>query len=124
MLKIEDGILIYQLSRIENIGALSTSPKASVLNLKSVGYHENPWTSEVLRGIRAPGTGFPYLIMLGTMRHRQGQDFCVIYRRKPVLVLEFAGESFNRWVIPASKANFHALKALGVPNLDLPVSAP
>jgi hypothetical protein len=47
--------------------------------------------------------------MLGTMRHRRGKDFCVVYKRNPVLVLDFQNEKWARWVVPASKENTEAL---------------
>ena len=105
MLKIEGDSLRYDLNWLENIGAFWRDPISKISNLTSVARHESPWTIQVLRGIRAPGTGFPLLIMLGTMWHRRGRDFCVVYKRKPVLVLEFEGESFKRWVIPDNEVN-------------------
>lgn len=112
MLHFTDQVLSYKLSPIEMLGALRRSPSARIENLKSVELHENPWTTKVLRGIRAPGTGFPFAIMLGTMRHRFGKDFTVVYRRRPVLLLEFENESFARWVIPASEENVKLLNSL------------
>ena len=102
MLKIEGKQISYELSLLEKIGALSSSPSAHISNLISFQRVENPWTKEVLRGIRAPGTGIPYVIMLGTMRHKSGKDFCVVYKKRPVLILEFSNEKFARWVIPAT----------------------
>ncbi len=122
MLKIEGDSFRYQLNWIENIGAFWRDPKSKISNLVSVTAHENPWTIQVLRGIRAPGTGFPFVIMLGTMWHRKGRDFCVVYRRKPVLLLEFKDESFKRWVIPDNEANRSVLREAN-PGIDLPASA-
>ena len=102
MLKIEGNQISYQLSNLEKLGALSSSPSAKKSNLISFQRVENPWTKEVLRGMRAPGTGIPYIIMLGTMRHKSGKDFCVVYKKRPVLVLEFSNEKFARWIIPAT----------------------
>lgn len=113
MLLLEGERLRYDLSWRENLGALGRDPVASFSNLVSVTRHENPWTKEVLRGLRAPGTGLPFLIMLGTMRRLRGKDFCVIYRRNPVLVLNFKDEKFERWVIPAAAENVMLLKAKG-----------
>jgi hypothetical protein len=48
--------------------------------------------------------------MLGTMRYMSGKDFCVVYKRNPVLVLEFTNERFRRWVIPDNAANREVLK--------------
>ncbi len=102
MLKIDGNLISYELSTLEKLGALSSSPSANWSNLISVHTEENPWTKEVLRGIRAPGTGIPYVIMLGTMRHKSGKDFCIVYKRRPVLILEFSNEEFARWIIPAT----------------------
>lgn len=111
MITISKGVIGYQLRPIEIVGAFGLPPKANLSNLVSVWRAENPWTNKVLRGIRAPGTGFPYLIMLGTMRHLRGKDFCVVYKRNPVLVLEFQNEKWARWVVPASGQNTAALKS-------------
>ncbi len=116
MLLSQNGTLTYKLSALETIGAFSFSPTASVENILDVKIVDNPWTTEVLRGIRAPGTGFPYLIMLGTMRHRKGKDFYVIYKRRPVIVLELKNEKFKRWVIPATAESVNSLRNLGLVN--------
>lgn len=114
MLTREGDQIRYDLSWIENFGAFGLDPKANISNLQSVKLRAHPWTAEVLRGIRAPGTGFPFLIMLGTMRYRRGKDFCVVYRRWPVLVLEFQGEKYNRWIIPAATGNRKLIQSLGL----------
>jgi len=109
MLVVEGSRITYELSPLEKLGAFGNSPSADISNVLSISREENPWTRQVLRGTRAPGTGFPFLIMLGTMKHKGGKDFCVIYKRRPVLVLEFKNEKFSRWVIPATAANEDAL---------------
>jgi hypothetical protein len=111
MLKIEGNQISYELSNLEKLGALSSSPYANKSNLISVERVENPWTKEVLRGMRAPGTGIPYIIMLGTMRYKSGKDFCVVYKRRPVLVLEFKNEKYQRWIIPATSNNLALVQA-------------
>lgn len=113
MLEMQGEFLTYKLNWLEILGAFGKSPRASIKNLRSVNVETRAWTSKVLRGIRAPGTGFPYLIMLGTMRHRRGKDFCVVYKRKPVLILEFENENFKRWVIPANPENMKVLEKAG-----------
>jgi hypothetical protein len=112
MLKVVGDRLTYELSALEKVGALASSPSADIANLNSVTREENPWSTRVLRGIRAPGTGFPYVIMLGTMWHRKGRDFCVVYKKRPVLILEFKNEKFKRWVIPATDQNVQIAEGL------------
>ncbi len=70
--------LILKLSLLEKIG----------------GLHK-----EVLKGVRAPGTGIPYVILLGTMKYKDGRDFTAIYKRRPVTIYEFKDCSYSRWII-------------------------
>ena len=95
----EKGELILKLSLRERIFALHSSPKASASDLVSTSDSTNPWSAEVLRGVRAPGTGIPYVLLLGTMRFKGGKDFTAIYKRKPVKVYEFSGGEFQRWIV-------------------------
>ena len=112
MLKVVGDCITYKLTPIEKLGAFGNSPTANVTNLVTYFREENPWTVKTMRGIRAPGTGFPYVIMLGTLWHRRGRDFCVVYKRRPVLVLEFRNEKFQRWVIPMTEANFAVVNSI------------
>ena len=112
MLKVVGDRITYKLTPIEKLGAFGNSPTANVTNLVTYFREENPWTVKTMRGIRAPGTGFPYIIMLGTLWHRRGRDFCVVYKRRPVLVLEFRNEKFKRWVIPMTEANFAVVNSI------------
>ena len=112
MLKVVGDCITYKLTPIEKLGAFGNSPTANVTNLVTYFREENPWTVKTMRGIRAPGTGIPYVIMLGTLWHRRGRDFCVVYKRRPVLVLEFRNEKFQRWVIPMTEANFAVVNSI------------
>jgi len=112
MLVVSGEKLIYSLSFFEKLGAFRKSPKSLLKNIQEIRYIENPWSREVLRGLRAPGTGIPYVIMLGTMRHRKGKDFCVIYKKNPVILIEFKNEKFARWVIPDTLVNRSLLESI------------
>ncbi len=112
MLVVSGEKLIYSLSFLEKLGAFGKSPKSLLKNIQEIRYIENPWSREVLRGLRAPGTGIPYVIMLGTMRHRKGKDFCLIYKKNPVILIEFKNEKFARWVIPDTLVNRSLLESI------------
>ena len=99
IVKENNGELLLSLSTIEVAGAFHQPPVSKLSNLVRVTRASNPWTTSVLRGIRAPGTGIPFVIMLGTLRYHGGKDFCVVYGRKPVVILEFENEEFNRWIV-------------------------
>ena len=94
-----DGVLILKLSALEKIGAFHDDISIASSQLISKSEVSNPWKKEHLRGVRAPGTAIPYLILLGTMRFRSGKDFCAIYKRTPAVIYEFADAPFKRWVV-------------------------
>jgi hypothetical protein len=60
---------------------------------------ENPWRREVIKGIRAPGTAIPFVVLLGTMRYRGGKDFIAIYNRTAVDIYEFKHSAYKRWIV-------------------------
>ena len=91
--------LILKLSTWEKIGGLHRDLIVSKDQLVSKTVFQNPWSKEVLKGVRAPGTGIPYVILLGSMRYKGGKDFTAIYKRKPVTVYEFKDYSFKRWIL-------------------------
>ena len=97
---IDDGeFFTLKLSILEKVGALHGNIKTATANLIDITNAENPWQSTVLRGIRAPGTGIPYVILLGTMRYKKKKDFTAIYRRRPVEIYTFKDAEFERWII-------------------------
>ena len=97
---IDDGeFFTLKLSILEKVGALHGNIKTAKANLIEITNAENPWQSTVLRGIRAPGTGIPYVILLGTMRYKKKKDFTAIYRRRPVEIYTFKDAEFERWII-------------------------
>ena len=91
-----DGLRV-RLSRWERLGALHgefTIPRERIVSTELVA---DPWT--MLRGWRAPGTGIPFVIMLGTMRRHGLKDFCAIYRRRPATIVTCEGFEFARVII-------------------------
>ncbi len=97
---IEEGNnLILKLSMWEKIGGLHKDLVVSKDLLVKKTVFQNPWSKNVLKGVRAPGTGIPYVILLGSMRYKGGKDFTAIYKRRPVTVYEFKDGSFKRWIV-------------------------
>lgn len=91
--------LILKLSWLEKLGAFHKDLVVSKEKLIKTTVFQNPWSKEVLKGMRAPGTGIPYVILLGTMRYKAGKDFTAIYKRWPVTVYEFKDYGFKRWIV-------------------------
>jgi hypothetical protein len=90
--------VILELSLWEKLGAFHDSPTIEVNEIESVDVIDNPWSSKYLKGMRAPGTGIPLVVMLGTMRYRGGKDFCAIYKRKPNAIVTLKSGPFKRWI--------------------------
>jgi hypothetical protein len=93
-------LITLELSLWERLGSFHgsiTAPKASLIQTSEV---KNPWDrSQVMTGYRAPGTGIPWVIMLGTLRNKGGKDFCAVYGRGSATVYEFEGQPFRRWIV-------------------------
>jgi len=96
-LLINEGRARLQLSFLEVLGAIRTSPEVALPEIESVEIVPHPWTSQVLKGFRI-GTGFPYFILLGTMKYSKGKDFCAIYKRRPNAVITLKSGPFKRWI--------------------------
>jgi hypothetical protein len=83
---------------MEKIGGLHSSLEVDLSSVESMEVVPNPWSSAYLKGMRAPGTGVPYRILLGTMKYRGGKDFCAIYRRTPSAIITLKEGPFKRWI--------------------------
>jgi hypothetical protein len=86
-----------KLSILEAIGALHSSLEISLDQIESVEIVENPWSTEILKGVRI-GTGVPFVVLLGTMKYRKGKDLCAIYKRRPSAVITLKSGPFKRWI--------------------------
>lgn len=101
---LEDGSeLKLVLSPIERLGAMHgsmTFPKSALVRSYIM---DSPWDRKVgMTGVRAPGAGIPWLIMLGTLRGKSYRDFAAVYGKGPAKVYEFEGQEFRRWIITVS----------------------
>ena len=111
-LQINDGRVRLNLSWLEAIGGLHSSLEVDISAIESVEVVPNPWTMQVLKGIRI-GTGFPFLVLLGTMKYRGGKDFCAIYRRTPCAIITLKDGPFKRWIFEIKDmGEIKALEAL------------
>jgi hypothetical protein len=96
-LAIDAEELVVHLSPLERLGALHGDVRVGLSSVKRAWVTTTPWSE--LRGFRAPGTGIPWVIMLGTTRGAFGRDFCAVYGQKPALIVELEGAEFSRLVI-------------------------
>ena len=90
--------LVLELSIFEKLGALHSSPRASIDSIEKVEFIDQLWGSSTLRGIRAPGTALPYIVLLGTLRGRGYRDFVAMKGRGEGVVLTLKSGPFERWI--------------------------
>ncbi len=100
--------LVLELSIFEKLGALHSSPRASIDSIEKVEFIDQLWGSSTLRGIRAPGTALPYIVLLGTLRGRGYKDFVAMKGRGEGVVLTLKNGPFERWIftLKQPKADF------------------
>lgn len=101
-LSVDGGDLVLSLSLLERLGALHRGIRVPLPQVTEVAVTDRPWP--LLRGLRAPGTGVPYLIALGTWRYRGGRDFVAVYRRLPAVVVTLAQGPFTRLLVSSPDA--------------------
>ena len=98
ILVIEGTELRLQLSPLEKVAACWPAPKVLLSQVESIEFVENLWTTQVLQGVRAPGTAIPYVVLIGVMRRLKTKDFVVIKRKKPGVVITFSSGPYQRWI--------------------------
>jgi hypothetical protein len=96
--KVVGDELVLELSFWERVGALHSSPRVSLNAVTKVEFIDNLWSNKVLRGVRAPGTGIPYKVLLGTMRGREFRDFTAIKGRGAGVEICLNEGPFERWI--------------------------
>jgi hypothetical protein len=99
---VEREDLVVVMSGLEHLGALRGDVRVPLSSVHAVRVSIDPWSE--LRGIRAPGTGFPGVIALGTWRGRFGRDFAALYGSQAAVVVELEGAEFRRLIVSCSAA--------------------
>ena len=95
---VHDGTTVHlAMSRLEHLEGFRGDLSAPLDAVTSVRVVDDPWPE--LRGVRAPGTGLPGVVAVGTRRGRFGKDFAAVHGRGPAIVVTFAGQEFERWVV-------------------------
>jgi hypothetical protein len=98
IVKVVGEEIILELSFWERVGAIHSSPRVAISAVTKIEFVDNLWSKEVLRGMRAPGTGIPYKVLLGTMRGRSYRDFTAIKGRGAGVVVTLSEGPFERWI--------------------------
>ena len=101
----EGNELILQLSFWEKMGALHSNPRTSLDAIEKVEFVDQLWGSSTLRGVRAPGTAIPYVVLLGTLRGLGYKDFVAMKGRGEGVVITLKSGPFARWIFTLGQPN-------------------
>jgi hypothetical protein len=97
-LETDGDALVVRLSAFERLAALRGDVRVPLSAITSVEIEPDPWSA--LRGIRAPGTGWPGVIAYGVWRFSGGRDFVLVRSRRPAVRIDLDGAStFARLLI-------------------------
>jgi len=102
-LLIDGDSVTLSMSRLEHLEGFRRDLRAPLASVTAVRAVADPWAE--LRGIRAPGTGLPGVVAVGTRRGSFGKDFAVVHGRGPAVVVEFGDQEFQQWILTVEDAD-------------------
>ena len=105
-LEVDGGELVLHLRGLEKAEGVHGDIRVPLSAVSAVRSVDDPWPE--LRGIRAPGTGIPDVIAVGTRRGSFGQDFAAVHGEGPAVVVELDGAAFQRLIVTADDADARA----------------
>jgi len=94
---VDDEDLVLRLTLGEKIWGFRGNIRVPLSSVISVAPDPKPWLG--LRGWRMAGISFVGLAVLGTRRHGEGYDFCILHRDRPAVRMDLASGRFSRLVI-------------------------
>jgi hypothetical protein len=97
----DDRDLVVRLTRSEKIWGVHGDVRVRLSTVVAVAPDAQPWLG--LRGWRMAGVSFVGYAVLGTRRHGDGYDFCILHRDRPAVRVDLASGRFSRLVIGVPK---------------------
>ena len=94
---VDDRDLVVRLTLGEKIWSFHGNIRVRLSSIVRVAPDPKPWLG--LRGWRMAGVSFPGHAALGTRRHGDGYDFCVLHRDWPAVRVDLRRGRFSRLVI-------------------------
>jgi hypothetical protein len=103
-LEIDGDTVVLRMSALEKAEGFHGDIRVPLAALQAVRVVPSAWGAGELRGIRAPGTGVPNRIAVGTRRGDFGKDFAAVHGEGPAVVVELDGKGFSRLIVTADDA--------------------
>jgi hypothetical protein len=102
-LRVDGSELVLELTRLEKFEAVHGSIRLPVSAITEVRAVSDPWPE--LRGIRAPGTGIPRVLAVGTRRGSFGKDFAVVHGAGEAVVVDLdEAADYHRLIVTTGDA--------------------
>jgi len=101
-LTVDGNELVLHLHAVEKAEGFHADIRVPLTAVDSVRAVDDAWPE--LRGIRAPGTGVPDVIAVGTRRGGFGKDFAAVHGRGQAVVVELTGAEYGRLVLTCDDA--------------------
>ena len=98
----EGAELVLRMGMLEKAEGFHGDIRVPLRAVTSVRVVDDAWPD--LRGMRAPGTGLPDVIAVGTRRGGFGKDFAAVHGKGPAVVVELAGCEFERLIVTSEDA--------------------
>jgi hypothetical protein len=102
-LNIDGDQLVFHMSGLEKAEGFHSDIRVPLASVSDVREVDTAWPDE-LRGIRAPGTGVPNVIAVGTRRGSFGKDFAAVHGKGPAVVVELEDQEYGRLVLTSDDA--------------------
>ncbi len=99
-LTVEGTDLVLHLGAAEKAEGFHRDIRLPLSAVTAVRVVDSAWDGE-LRGMRAPGTGLPKVIAVGTRRGGFGKDFAAVHGKGAAVVVELDGAEYGRLVLTA-----------------------
>ena len=99
---VDGNDLVLNLSGLEKLEGFHGDIRVPVAAVRDVRSTDDPWSE--LRGIRAPGTGMPGVIAVGTRRGGGIKDFAAVHGQGSAVVVELEGAEYGRLVVTEEDA--------------------
>ena len=90
--------VVLQLSGGEKFWGFHKNPRANLADIVKIERVENFWKYSGWRGVRAPGTGIPGVVGLGTWRKLGAKSFCAVYKKEPGYKITLMNGEFEAWL--------------------------
>jgi hypothetical protein len=109
-LQVEGDELVLHMTTLEKAEGFHGDIRVPLSSVRAVRTEPTAWSQRVLRGMRAPGTGMPKVVMVGTRRGDFGKDFAAVHGTGPAVVVDMVGAEYHRFVVTADDAGAVAVR--------------